>query len=403
MITTEIRSRKLTIMAINFLLLATAFASVSTWSVAVPFIQTTFHLSATMVQLGTSVLIIGFAIGTFVQAQAAARIGLRNTGLFAIGSLLVAQLLIPVAPSYWLVLFLRFVQGWGIVLFIATNMTTPLFPISQRAMAAGVVAAGVPFGAGFGGLLAGALLSATTSWRTTFLVFDGLMLGVAILWLAVTKNADRPEQVGLAQPNDGNSAYRSLTGWLLALCVFCISFQFLGLYAVLPVYLYTLGYLPKQVGVALLIGGLSGALTAPLGGVISDSLIASGHDPLKSRFYVMTLAGFLIAAIGTILLPVITAAGFTALVVGIIVAGWNASASITGALPTELMPTPEAAGKLFGLIIVVGMPGAAISPYLAALIAGGAGWQSAFFLLGAVAIVGTVIGVAAPKLAQRAI
>ncbi len=388
------------ILVANFLLLATAYASLSTWSVAVPFMQATFHLSATMVQLGASALIIGYAVGSFVEAEVAARIGLKKTGLFAIGLLLVAQLLILVAPSYWLVLILRFLQGWGIVWFIATNMTTAFFPISQRGIAAGIVAAAIPCGVGFGGVLAGAVLSATRSWSTTFLWFDGLVLAVGILWLVVTKDVDRPIQVHSAQRGDANSPYRSRAGWLIALCTFCTAFQLLGLYTVLPLYLYHLGYGPEQVGAALLIGGLSGAVSAPVGGLVSDALIARGYNPLKSRFYVMAFAGFLIAAIGTILLPVIAAAGFGILIAGIIVAGWNAPSSIIGALPSELMPTPEAAGRLFGLIILVGLPGGAISPYVATLVAAGAGWQAAFWVLAAAALGGVILGLLGPRLQQ---
>ncbi len=386
-----------TVLTVNFLILAAAYASLSTWSVAVPFVQRSFHLTAGQVQLGASVLILGYAIGSFAEGQIAARIGMKRTGVIALVLLLVAQALIPLAPVYWLILVLRFVQGWGIIWFLATNMTTPFFPLARRGLAAGIIASAIPLGVGLGGVLAGAVLSRTGSWTQTFFYFDGLLLIIAALWFAGARDVKgAPETADATGPREP-SPYRSRVGWLVALCTFCSAFQLLGLYTLLPVYAYTLGYSPSQAGIALLIGGLSGAVTAPIGGIVSDALIARGYPPLRARAYVMALGGFLIAALGTFLLPFVAPAGFAALLFIIVIAGWNAPSSLIGALPTELMRTPESAGKLFGLVILVGLPGGAISPYVVTLIVSNAGWVWGFAALGFASLVGVALGMLAPR------
>ena len=386
-----------TVLIVNFLILAAAYASLSTWSVAVPFVQRSFHLTAGQVQLGASVLILGYAIGSFAEGQIAARIGMKKTGVVALLLLLIAQALIPIAPVYWLILVLRFIQGWGIIWFLATNMTTPFFPLARRGLAAGIIASAIPFGVGMGGILAGLVLSRTGSWTQTFFYFDGLLLIIAALWFVGARDVKtEPEIAGSPRPR-GQSPYRSRVGWLVAMCTFCSAFQLLGLYTILPTYAYALGYSPSQAGTALLVGGLSGAVTAPIGGIVSDALITRGYPPLKARAYVMALGGFLIAALGTFLLPFVAAAGFAVLMFIIVIAGWNAASSLIGALPTELMSTPESAGKLFGLVILVGLPGGAISPYVATLIAANAGWTWAFALLGIVALAGVILGMLAPR------
>ncbi|WP_129588698.1 hypothetical protein [Moorella stamsii] len=81
-----------------------------------------------------------------------------------------------------------------------------------------------------------------------------------------------------------------------------------------------------------------------------------------------------------------------------ILAGWGVpltNASI-GALPTDMLKNPEIAGKLFGLIILVGISGAVIAPFAVTSISSSLGWTAAFMALGIGALAGVVLGLIIP-------
>jgi len=67
------------ILAVNFVFLAFAYASLTTWSVAIPELSKTFSLTSASAQLGSSLLMAGYAIGSFVESLFASRIGLKKT------------------------------------------------------------------------------------------------------------------------------------------------------------------------------------------------------------------------------------------------------------------------------------------------------------------------------------
>lgn len=191
-------------------------------------------------------------------------------------------------------------------------------------------------------------------------------------------------------------------GWLVALCLFANAWQLIGLNTVLPSYMYSLGYHPTQAGAAILAVGLIGVVSTPLGGVISDRLILSGMETVKARAYVMAIPGFLVAGVATVLFPFLARSNYATLLLMAILAGWGVpltNASI-GALPTDMLQSPGRAGKLFGLIILVGISGGVIAPYVITAISASAGWIVAFAILGIGALIGMTIGLMIPCFEQ---
>jgi len=312
----------------------------------------------------------------------------------------------PLLGHYSLILLLRFLQGWGVVWFVTTSMTTAWFPLEQRGMASGIVSGAIPFGIGFGGLLTGWLLDVAGTWQKTFIEFGVVVTMIAVVWVLLARNPAeatlQPSSDAAISPSGPFSPFRSLVGWLVALCLFANAWQLIGLNTVLPSYMYSLGYSPPQAGAAVLAVGLIGVVSTPLGGVISDRLILRGVDPVKARAYVMAIPGFLVAAITTVFFPVLARSGYETLLLMAALAGWGVpltNASI-GALPTDMLESPDRAGKLFGLIILVGISGGVIAPYVIAAISAAAGWTVAFAVLAIGALVGMFIGLIIPRFAQ---
>ena len=394
------------ILAVNFVFLAFAYASLTTWSVAIPELSKTFSLTSASAQLGSSLLMAGYAIGSFVESLFASRIGLKKTGLLAAILLLIPQFVIPFLGYYGLILLLRFLQGWGIVWFVTTSMTTAWFPLAQRGMASGIVSAAIPFGIGFGGLLTGRLLEVAGTWQKSFIEFGFIVAAVALLWALLARD---PVAVSSTPSSDDSifssppvGPFASLVGWLVALCLFANAWQLIGLNTVLPSYMYSLGYHPSQAGAALLVAGLIGVVSTPLGGIVSDRLILRGVDAVKARAYVMAIPGFLVAGFTTIFFPILARMSYGTLLLMAALAGWGVpltNASI-GALPIDMLKSLDKAGKLFGLIILVGISGGVIAPYVIAAVSASAGWTVAFAVLGLGALAGMAIGLMIPRIAQ---
>jgi len=390
-----------TVLVVNFLFLTFAYAGLSTWSIAVPELSKSFNLTPDMTQLGSSMLMAGYALGSFFEALIAARIGFKATGILAAVLLLVPQFLIPFTPSYGLILFMRFVQGWGIVWFVTVSITNGWFSTEQRGLASGINSGAIPFGVGIGGILVGWLLTVVGTWQNAFIYFGVIVLVVAVIWAILAKNppAEEPSAVVARGPRSMLNPYKLAAGWLVAFCLFMNAFSLIGLYSVMPSYLYTLGLSTSDAGTAILFAGLIGVISTPLGGTLSDWYIRRGADPTKARAYVMAIPGFLVAAVATALFPYIAPAGFGMVLLVSVLAGWGVpltNASI-GSLPNDMLGDPEVAGKLFGLIILVGISGAVISPYLATWIATTMGWSAAFMVLGFAALVGVVLGLIIPN------
>jgi MFS family permease len=396
------------ILVINFIFLTFAYAGLSTWAIAVPKLAETFSLTPSQTQLGASMLMAGYAVGSFVESFIAARIGFKKTGLLAAALLLIPQFAIPYTSSYGLILFLRFIQGWGVVWFITTSMTTAWFPLEERGMASGIVSGGIPFGIGVGGVIAGWLLQVLGTWQRSFIYFGFVVLVIVIIWAILARDPQVNPDEGAVSQTANNSLkkvnpFTLAAGWLVAFCLFSNAFQLIGFNTVLPNYMYDLGYGTTQAGTAILLAGLIGVISTPLGGVFSDRLIKKGMEPTKARAYIMAIPGFLIAGIATIAFPFIAQNGYGALLVMAVIACWGVpltNASI-GALPLDMLKDPEIAGKLFGLTILVGISGAVIAPFLITAISTSIGWNAAFGVLGAVALVGVLLGLIIPSFRQK--
>ena len=389
------------LLVVNFLFLAFAYAGLSTWNIAIPALKETFKLSDTMVMLGGSMLMLGYGVGSLVESILAARIGLKNTGLIAAIMLLLPQFLIPYIPSYGFILFLRFVQGWGIVWFITVAMVTGWFPLKTRGIASGVVGGSIPVGVGMGGIIAGWLITMAGSWQSTFLIFGAIVLVVFIIWFAYVQNPPATQEGSTAQVADSPtvSPYKYAAGWLVAFALFFNFIALIGLYSVLGPYLYSLGYKSTQVGTGLLVCGLIGGITTPLAGIIGDNIVKKGASPVKARAYIMGFA-FLLAAVTALLVPVIAPKGYAAMLFVVILAGAGVpmtNASI-GALPTDMLKNPALAGKLFGMTILIGAAlGGTAAPVLGIAIASSMGWQAGFIALGIGAILGCILSFIIPK------
>lgn len=394
------------ILIINFLACAMSYAGLTIWSMASGELAVTFNISSIQASLGSGLFMGGYALASFVMAYLAPKIGFRLCGIISLGLMVVGTFIIPVAPSYGIILLARFMQGWGILWLVGVNSSIAWFPKRQIGLASGVVGGGLTLGIGIGGWVATALIGATGSWQSAFKTWAIILLVFTVIWAILFREPgkdmypeDVTEEVEASMAKSVNP-YKTVAGWLCIAVMFFDAWQLIGFNTVMPGFLQAKGYSAAQAATALLVAGLVGVVATPIGGIISDSLVKKGMEPLKSRAFTQGIPGFLVAAVSTFVFPALAPVSFGLAVVMSMACGWGVPVvnATSGALPVDLLKDPEAGGKLFGGTILIGLGlGGILVPSIAAAIAENAGWNAAFIILAAGALVGTIISVVLPK------
>jgi MFS family permease len=399
-LTSSQESFKWIALAMNCLLLMTVYMSLSSWAVAVPALVQSFELSSTLVMMGAGLLILGYGIGSYVEGILLSRYGWKKTLAPVMVAFILSSLAIPYAPTYWLVLLLRFVQGWGLVVTITTSCVSSWFLTSRRGLAIGTLLGMIAGGVAVGGLLTG-FMYPVLGWRLCF-VSLAILVGMVTILYFIVMNMREPIGEATTVIFEGKSEMNySRFAWLLAFCSFCLFFQLYGMYSILGDYLHQLGYSPTEVGSLVFINGLVGLVASPLGGLVSDKLVGT-LGLLKSRGYTSAIIGYGWSVVGNWTVPFLSLLGYNYAAFAQFMIGAPGMA-LNGplfALPADLLGSKRA-GDLVARMILVGSIGGFLAPTLIVSIAATYGWVMAWCAAGASMIPGVVVGLLMPKLKPR--
>ncbi|MCL2381111.1 MAG: MFS transporter [Treponema sp.] len=398
------------ILFINFLVCALAYAGLTVWPMAVPNLAATFSITPLQQALGASLFMAGYGVGNFIQSQMVPKTGYRIAGGLGLVFMMIGMFVIPIAPSFEVVLLMRFLQGWGILWLIGVNSSVAWFPLRQRGLASGVIGGGLTLGIGAGGLLGAALMDAAGTWQGAFQIFGFILLGSTALWAVLFREPVKglyPEdeaKMAAAAPALASgkpiNPFKTVAAWLCAFALFFNAWQLIGFNSIVAPYMFAIGYTEVQAGLAILLCGLIGVISTPLGGIISDRLVKKGMDPVKARSYTMAIPGFAVAAVATVLWPFISSASIGLALVWAVLVGWGVPVTnaAIGALPTDVLGDEKAAGKMFGMVILVGIVGGGIlAPTVSTAAAEAFGWTAAFMVLAIGALIGVFIGLVLPR------
>ena len=377
------------------LMLSIVYMSLTSWAVAVNELATAFNLSPIMIQLGSAALVAGYAIGSFVEGKWVAAYGWRKVFTGVIAAFLIASALIPIVNNYWIVLGLRFVQGWGCMVSVTCAIISSWYPTKSRGLALGILLGAIGLGSALGGYIAG-LLTPVLGWRYTFWIIAGVTVIGVIIFYALVKEAPPLEEettqaATIEQVASTRSIYLDPRLWLLGAATFCCFFNAYGMYAYLAQYLFTLDFTSAQVGMLVFLNGFIAVFSTPIGGWISDKLVHR-KGALKARTFTNAWAALLIAAIGCVLIPHLAPAGLGLAIIAVLVAGWGTPATNGPglSLPSDLLGS-AASGPGVGLVILIAGAGGILAPIWVPAIANSSGWTIAWYITAAAAIVGLLI------------
>ena len=376
------------------ILLASMAAPLNQFKVppVMPLLMEAFGTSA--VQAG--LLMSLFAItGLFLAIPAGfifQRLGYRLTGMIAILSLVIGAALGAVTRGFDIMLVSRLIEGLGMCLMsvVAPAVIALWFSREKRGKAMGVWAIWVPLGSTLMFLLAPAL-AGRWNWPGVWWFGCIYAVGVGFLYLPFIKpdrsQSSKPEGKELPSELPTQGLARVLSNrdlWLTSLLFCCFNFVFIAFVTWAPTFL-------QQVrGITLARAAFSVSLTTILT-IIACPTSGWISDRIGTRKWVAVIPMALIAP----LFPLCFSAGETGFLVLAILVGF-----IGGFVPTGVFSgAVETVGdeRLSGMAMAVILIGQNAGMLLGPLVMGwviefGGGWQTAFWVLAPVSILGAAAG-----------
>ncbi len=371
--------------------------------IAAPLMQGDLDLSATEFGLVASAFFWIYGPVQLVVGWLCDRFNVYR--LMTIGLLLwaAATLLMGFVGGFLSLLVLRVMLGVGeSIAFPGTSkIIAEQVPAERRGMANAAVSLGIALGPA-AGTLAGGLILACWGWRPIFILFGLVTLLWLLPWQATVKRlpkpaaaADRPKQVPLG------ALLSRWPLWSMSIAHIASNYGFYFLLIWLPNYLVKARGLDiGEMTLLATLGYLAQGLAAIGFGLWSDRWTRSGRSEGQIRRWMMIVAQIVqgVAIVGVLLSETSLGIGAWLVVAGIA----TGSLSLNVYAVAQMFAGPRAAGSWIGFQNAVGNSFSGIlGPIVTGLIVDAAGYDGAFYVAAAVAIIGGIWWlVAVPRIAQ---
>ncbi|MDY6904857.1 MAG: MFS transporter [Thermodesulfobacteriota bacterium] len=162
---------------------------VSGVNIVLPAMEAEFSIGAVLLSWIANTYLLSSAVLLMPMAKIADMVGRKKIFVAGLWLFSLATLLITVAPSIWILLGFRVLQGAGAAMVSTTGIAivASVFPVSERGRAIGIVVAAVYIGLSIGPFAAG-YLSVMWGWRSIFLVAFPFGLISAVLAMVNIKD-----------------------------------------------------------------------------------------------------------------------------------------------------------------------------------------------------------------------
>lgn len=390
-------------MVVCTIVMACGFIPMTAFGVMAPGIAKTVHVSLTKLSIwGGDAFNLGI-FAAFIPGHSGwfdkkPKVGVAIAGILAV----VPQLLMPVAGSLWAVSFLRFFQGFVImVLALFSFQLAGWFRPSERGISLGSTVGAIVLGAGaLGGWLANLL--APLGWRAASYVLAAIIVFGFLVYFIVAKDAPTfMKSVLVAKEKE--SVHHNIWGlkmsWIMGLVQVPLCWVLFTTGAFVPLYAMKLGYSAHQAGNLMVIWGIGGFVISVLGSRLGDQMCkgkATHREVLNARLKII-IAGNIVMGLSALLYITIGHLGFGAMVVTVLfnAAMWlippNYWATPGTVFPVALM---GAGAFAMGLISNAGSP---IGSFISSGLLPALGWNGVFILMAAICFVGIFINIWAMK------
>ena len=363
----------------------------ATLSVALPLIATDLALSPTAKGLVLSAFFWSYALMQVPVGLVADRWNLRwlYAGAFALWS--VACGLTGAVGGLAALILVRIILGVGESVYLpcSLKLVSTFFPSRDRGLPSGILDSGTRLGLAIGAPLV-AFLTVRYGWRTMFFIVGFLALVWLLPWLLVYPSqhpnsavASQGEERTLQKPRPWQLTMdRNLLGCCLGF--FCYGYYQYLLVTWLPDYFVRVRHFTLlEAGAYASLTYLVWAISAPLGGWISDRLIRRGWNETRVRKGVLTVA----FSTGLLLIPAALVANAMSAVLLV------AAASLVGLSTANLLVIFQCCaprgqvGAWMGMGNFIGNIGGVLSPLVTGILISRTGSYSPGFALAPVVLI----------------
>jgi len=333
---------------------------------------------------------ISSVVGVILAIPAAfllTRIGLKLTGLVALGCAMIGGIVGALASGATALLFGRLIEGVAVALIavLAPTAISLWFPPRERGLPMGIWAAWVPVGNVIMFNIAHPLMSAF-GWRAVW--WTGVLFSFAAL-LLVALVVDSPRGSGsegssaTAPPRDFGRMLSNPSAWLLALAFGTFAFCLVGYNTWAPKFLTDTLHIEPAAANAYASLMFLAAIPANILAGWAINRLKDRYAMLPAAFLITTILFFWSFRLGTvgIVAPYMIVLGFVS----------NSIATATFTLSPETMPRLQLASLALAIVMVGSNAGAVLGPpALGAVLSTGA-WSAGSTCLVIVMGVGTII------------
>ncbi|WP_051962850.1 MFS transporter [Mesoaciditoga lauensis] len=374
---------------------ATSFISLTSFSVATPFIAQTTGMRTELVN---TIGVDAFSIALFVAFLMGSG-GFFDTkiklGVFiAQASLIIPQFLIPTLLSPWLLALLRFSQGLVIMMLALFSIQlTGWFKPTERALSLSFTMGAIPLGGAIGGISSSYFLK--FGWQNMYYINGLFMLLGNVIYFGFSKTSKSfEEKVITSKAKVKVNIWTKKITWMMGFLPMPVAWSLFSMGGFLPTFGYHLGYKPSQIGTLMLTWGIAGGISCFVGAIIGDSLAkrkSSNQEIFHARLVVMLIANVLVGA-GALLMLCLGSRSFGWLIVGAIINTFsqilapNYWASLSNIFPPALIGVGA-----FALGLLSNIP-SAVGPLISSWMINQTGWNGFFVVMIALAIVGILLG-----------
>lgn len=372
--------------------------------IAAPLMQGDLDLTATEFGLVASAFFWVYAPVQMIVGWLCDRFNVYK--LMTIGLLLwaAATLLMGFVGGFLSLLVLRVMLGVGeSIAFPGTSkIIAEQVPAERRGLANAAVSLGIALGPA-AGTLAGGLILASWGWRPIFIIFGLLTLLWLLPWQATVRKlaepgvavAVRPKQVPLG------ALLSRWPLWSMSIAHIASNYGFYFLLIWLPNYLVKArGLEIGEMTLLATLGYVAQAVAAIGFGMWSDRWTRSGRSEGMIRRWMMIVAQIVqgLSIVGVLMADGVVGMAFWLIIAGIA----TGSLSLNVFAVAQMFAGPRAAGSWIGFQNAVGNSFSGIlGPVISGMIVDAAGYDGAFYVAAAVAIVGGLWWlVAVPRIAQ---
>jgi len=340
------------------ILMASSFVALSSFNAAAPQIAASIHQSANTVAVfgGDSysiALFLAFFLGHGGLFDTRIKTGVFVTQVL----LIVPQLLIPIAPTLWLITILRFCQGLEIMMVALFSLQLGgWFRESEKALSLAFALGAITGGGALGGILVSAMSS--LSWQAMYYWTAVIMIVAAIIYFVFARNAPTLQKQLVEAKKSGQkheSAWKNPMTWLMGFIQIPLTWTLFSVGGFLPGMATKFGYNGTQVGHLMMIWGFAGFGAAFIGAFIGDSWAKNKkdrHGVFVARVGTITIAN-VIFGIGAVLAMTLGKQSFGMMVVAaIFIAFMMMIPPNFWASPSALFPTALVGAGAFGMGVI---------------------------------------------------